>query len=208
MILLVGSPGTGKTTFIQQFVYDSLRRGDPCIYLLTDYTPEIAVENMKFLGYDVDGFLEDGRLRFVDCYSGPDGVESASTFVVESVRNLTDLSMELNRAAEGFDKMCFALNSITTLALNAGLNPTREFLRRLILRHRKLDCLGVCSFEEGVVEKSFESFLRAQYDGVLEMRLDVSDSGEFRRYLRVFTLSRARHSTQWSEMTLGKMRAI
>ena len=47
MMLLVGPPGAGKTTFIQQFLYDRLKQGDQCVYMLTDYTPKMAVENMR-----------------------------------------------------------------------------------------------------------------------------------------------------------------
>ena len=203
MLLLVGTPGAGKTTYIQRFLYDRLEQGDLCVYMLTDYTPEMAVENMRYLGFDVDAYVEEGLLRFVDCHSGSSGVESSYTYVVENVSNLTELSMKVNAAVEGFDEVCFALDSLSTLALNAGLNPTREFLRTLLIRQRRLKCMSVCSIEEGVVERSFESFLRAQYDGVLEMRLDVGDGGGFRRFLRVFTLRMARYTENWAEVMMG-----
>lgn len=200
ILLLVGPPGCGKTTFLQQFVYDRLSEGETCLYIVTDYSPNIAVENMRFLGFDVAPYVERGLLCFIDCYSGRAGLASSSRYVVEKPESLTDLGIVIDEAKKGLDKMCFALDSITTLSLDAGLNATRRFMQTLLARLRQAESFGLCIVDLGVLEETFMNSLRIHFDGVLEMKMEETEIGGFSRLLRVFSLKTATYTTTWAKI--------
>jgi KaiC/GvpD/RAD55 family RecA-like ATPase len=46
MILLVGPPGSGKSTFCQQALLQRLAADRPVIYVTTEYDPAEAVKNL------------------------------------------------------------------------------------------------------------------------------------------------------------------
>ena len=66
MILLVGPPGAGKTTFCQQSVLQNLAMDKPVIYVTTEYGPSEARNSLKEKGLTE---VEPGRLYFVDSYN-------------------------------------------------------------------------------------------------------------------------------------------
>jgi len=169
----------------------------PCLYVVTDFFPNMAVENMRFLGLDVAAHVDRGSLRFIDCYSGRAGLSSSSPYFVQNPENLTDLSIAIEEAKKGMDQACLVLDSITTLALEAGLDPTRRFVQTIVARVRHAGCQGLCSLDLGVLEESFVNFLRVQFDGVLEMKIEETESGKLSRHLRVFSMKTAKFTTTW-----------
>jgi len=203
LFLLVGPPGCGKTTFLHQFMYDRLSEGLPCLHVITDFSPDMAVENFRYLGFDVSGYVKEGLLRFVDCYSGHANLTSSSPYVVDPA-NVTDLSIMIEQAKKGLDKMCIVLDSITTLAIDAGLNATRDFMLVSMARMRQAGCLSLCALDIGVLEETFVNFLRSHFDGVLEMKLEETEKGEISRFLRVFSIKMAKYSTRWAKIEIGE----
>jgi len=203
LMLLVGPPGCGKTTFLHQFMYDRLSEGEPCLHVITDFSPEMAVENFRFLGLDISGYVRKGLLRFVDCYSGHANLTSSSPYVVDP-KNVTDLSITIEQAKKGLDRMCIVLDSITTLAIDAGLNAARDFMLVSMARMRQAGCLSLCSLDLGVLEETFVNFLRSHFDGVLEMKLEETERGEISRFLRVFSIKMAKCSTRWAKIEIGE----
>ena len=71
MVLLVGPPGSGKSTFGQQAALKSLAVDRPIIYVTTECSPSEAEKNLRERGL---GEVEPGLLNFVDAYSETVGV--------------------------------------------------------------------------------------------------------------------------------------
>lgn len=65
-ILVVGSPGSGKTTFVTQFLYGGARAGEVGLYITLDEKPEQIKQNMSGFGWDLDGLENQGKLIFID----------------------------------------------------------------------------------------------------------------------------------------------
>ncbi|MDK2825209.1 RecA-superfamily ATPase, KaiC/GvpD/RAD55 family [Methanolobus vulcani] len=64
-ILITGKPGTGKTIFGMQFLYNACLEGKKCIMLATEETPEKIVEHGKAIGFDLEPFIENKQLTMI-----------------------------------------------------------------------------------------------------------------------------------------------
>ena len=71
LILLVGPPGSGKTTFCQQSVLQALPLDKPVIYVTTEYGPFRVEEALKEAGLQQ---VESRLLHYVDAYNETVGV--------------------------------------------------------------------------------------------------------------------------------------
>jgi KaiC/GvpD/RAD55 family RecA-like ATPase len=76
MVLLVGPPGSGKTTFSQQVILQNLALDRPIIYVITEHNASEAERALRQRGL---GAIEAGLLNLVDAcmHASP----SSSTFI-------------------------------------------------------------------------------------------------------------------------------
>jgi len=67
MILLVGYPGAGKTTFSAQFLYNgATRHRAKGVYVCFAETKETFLKNMMRFGWDFERLEKDGRIAILD----------------------------------------------------------------------------------------------------------------------------------------------
>jgi len=71
LILLVGPPGSGKSTFCQQTVLQNIAMDRPIIYVTTEYGPSEVENALKEQGLTE---VEPGLLNYVDAYNETVGV--------------------------------------------------------------------------------------------------------------------------------------
>jgi KaiC/GvpD/RAD55 family RecA-like ATPase len=66
-ILISGGPGSGKTTFAIQFLYQGVvEYGEPGLYITLDEEPDDIKKNMIHFGWDLDRLEKDGKLIFIN----------------------------------------------------------------------------------------------------------------------------------------------
>jgi len=66
-VLVSGGPGSGKTTFAMQFLYQGATEYDePGLYVSMDEDPADVKRNMANYGWDCDGLEAEGRLAFIN----------------------------------------------------------------------------------------------------------------------------------------------
>ena len=63
-ILVTGNAGTGKSSFAAQFVDAACERGEKCIYLAFEESPEQIIRNMRSIGIDLGQWVDKGLLKF------------------------------------------------------------------------------------------------------------------------------------------------
>ena len=71
LTLLVGPPGSGKSTFCQQAILQNLAMDRPIIYVTTEYGPSKVEDALKEAGLRE---FELGLLHYVDAYNETIGV--------------------------------------------------------------------------------------------------------------------------------------
>jgi len=65
-ILVVGSPGSGKTTFAMQFLVGGAKGSEPGLYVSLDEKPERVKANLTSFGWNLDSLEHAGKLTFID----------------------------------------------------------------------------------------------------------------------------------------------
>jgi len=65
--LVCGGPGSGKTTFAVQFLYNGAKKyGETGLYVSLGESPVHLKENMASFGFDIEGLEKEGKLIIVD----------------------------------------------------------------------------------------------------------------------------------------------
>ena len=66
--LVIGEPGTGKTTFCTQFVFEGFLRNEKAIFITLDQTKNELLSDMIFFGWDFVDKQAEGLLTILDFY--------------------------------------------------------------------------------------------------------------------------------------------
>ncbi len=95
VIMVSGSPGSGKTVFLEHMVDQSRRMNRSCIFITNTDFPSKIRKNMVDLGLGGSP-KDDARLVFIDCYSGAAGQPSTEEHFVSSPTDLTSLGVKIS----------------------------------------------------------------------------------------------------------------
>ncbi len=122
-ILLVGSPGAGKTTFALQYLYHGAMRGETGLYVSLDEHPDLVKQNLASYNWDIDGMEKKGKLLFMDA-SGLRRTKARETGLggqpdigLTEVVDFPELLKTITKVAEGESVQRIALDPITSLML-------------------------------------------------------------------------------------------
>jgi KaiC/GvpD/RAD55 family RecA-like ATPase len=122
-ILLVGSPGAGKTTFALQYLYHGAMRGETGLYVTLDEPPDFIKRNVTSYNWDIDGMEKKGKLLFVDA-SGlrktrtrEDRFISKDETELGELADFPELLKTITKLVEGESIQRIALDPVTSLML-------------------------------------------------------------------------------------------
>ncbi len=150
-ILVVGSPGSGKTTFALQFLVGGSKAGEPGLYVTLDEKPERVKSDLASFNWDMDSLERDGRLTFIDAtqlrrprerviQSGID-VESPVNLILPEL-TLRSLAATIRRVAAEESVQRIAIDPVTSLMLRYPEESKRR--RAFLLFFDALESTG-CS---------------------------------------------------------------
>jgi KaiC/GvpD/RAD55 family RecA-like ATPase len=120
-ILIVGSPGSGKTTFALQYLYHGAMLGETGLYVTLDERPDLVKKNLQSYDWDIDGMEKKGKLLFIDASGLRRATRSSSELASYEtpldVTDFTDLLKTIHRIADGENVRRVALDPVTSLML-------------------------------------------------------------------------------------------
>lgn len=89
LIVLAGSPGSGKTIASSQFLHYGAVHGEPGIYVSFGERRDVYVENMKQFGLDFDKLEKSGTFKFLDMVTTRnEAVPSTLEMVLEKAQSI------------------------------------------------------------------------------------------------------------------------
>ena len=151
-ILVVGSPGSGKTTFAVQFLVGGAKNGEPGLYVSLDEKPERVKADLASFGWNLDSLETSGKLTFIDAtqmrrpWLRPAGEQSIGKENPVSLTlpelTLPSLARTIAKVAAEEGTQRIVLDPITSFMLRYTEEPKRR--RALLLLFDALESTG-CS---------------------------------------------------------------
>lgn len=184
---VVGTYGTGKTTYALQFVFEGLKEGENAIYISLEERKESILETMRQKGWDVDTYL-DKNLHIIKL--DPTNFNLA----INSIKKeLPDLIEEVGASRVVIDP----------ISLFEGLfeedSDRRTETFRFIEMMRDIDCTLVLTSETSIQYPSSSRYGLIEYlvDTVILLRyVRPSDLSEVHLALEVVKMRGSAHSRE------------
>lgn len=194
-VLLIGSPGSGKSFLSNQFLDEGLAEGQGGLYVTLDTDPEEIIENSKEYGWSFKENREN--LKIMDAYSWKLGEEVEGKYTVEGPSDLNQLNMTFTDALEDLEDLekRIIIDSISTLILYTDPKSTAKFLQVISAKSKSKNGVLLIAVEEGVHEEKTMSTLNYTADGVIKLKEEAE-----KRYFSVSRMDRTDHSKDWKEI--------
>jgi KaiC domain protein len=194
VVLLSGGPGTGKSIFGKQFIYNGLIRGENGVFVALEEHPVAVRRSFQNFGWDISQYEKEGRFAIVDAFTGGYGTAAQrEKYIVKDIDNVMELSDVLRQAIKEVDAKRVVIDSVSTLYLTkpAMARNTIMTLKRII---SGLGCTAIFVSQISVGERGFGGpGVEHAVDGIIRMDLDEVD-GKLYRSIIVWKMRDTMHS--------------
>jgi KaiC/GvpD/RAD55 family RecA-like ATPase len=171
VILLVGPPGSGKTTFCEQTILKSLAVDRPVIYVVTEFGPSEAEKALKEQGL---GDVEHGLLNYIDAYNETVGaaVSDRIDTVYADCNDLSSTDIAITKLTEqiGRKDVLLVFDSLTSPYLFSGSEILR-FMRQTLSRFAARGNAVLGCMDEGCGKSEDVVAMMTLSSGVIKMEL-------------------------------------
>ncbi|MBS7657864.1 MAG: KaiC domain-containing protein [Candidatus Bathyarchaeia archaeon] len=194
VVLLSGGPGTGKTIFGQQFLFNGVLNGSAGVYVALEEHPVQIRVNMAQFGWDVKHYEAEGKFAIVDAFtSGIGEAAKREKYVVQAVDDFPMLIDIIRAAIKDLNAERVVVDSVTTLYITKP-----ALARSMVLQLKKvlsgLGCTSLLISQVSVTERGFGGpGVEHAADGIIRLDLDEVN-GELYRSLIVWKMRGTAHS--------------
>jgi len=194
VVLLSGGPGTGKSIFGQQYLYNGLLRGEPGILVVLEEHPVQVRISMSQFGWDVKSYEERGLFAMVDAFTAGIGeAAKREKYVVRDPGDFQLLIDTLRDAIKDVNAERAVIDSVTTLYITKP-----ALARSMVLQLKKvlsgMGCTSILISQVSVTERGFGGpGVEHAADGIIRLDLDEVD-GELKRSIIVWKMRGTAHS--------------
>jgi KaiC/GvpD/RAD55 family RecA-like ATPase len=132
VILLTGGPGTGKTTFSSQFLWEGIQNGEKSLYITTEELPQEIKNDAKQFGWDFES-VEPEKFSMENMEPS-----DSTEYLPQNVREIM--------REEDYDRI--VLDSISVFGIYwEGKRELRRNMNDLIKQFRKVDATVLMTAE-------------------------------------------------------------
>ncbi len=194
VVLLSGGPGTGKSIFSYQYIWNGIKNGEPAVFVALEEHPVQVRINMSQFGWDVRQYEREGTFAVVDAFTGGIGeAAKKERYVVRDPEDVGLLIDVLKEAIRDVGAKRVAIDSVSTLYLAKPALARRT----VMMLKRVLSGLGTTSIlvsQVSVTERGFGGpGVEHAADGIIRLDLDEIE-GELVRSLIVWKMRGTSHS--------------
>lgn len=178
-ILVHGPPFTGKETLVGQFIAEGLKKGIPCIWVLTDKTPGDIRNEMQFVLSGYEEYENLGLVKYVDSYSmsmGETTGDPLAIFLEEPADHkrlgeaVEEIISELQ--GEGHDVYRLAFRSVSTLIAYSDPISTFRFMSPFCGKRKREKAVSMYTMEKGMHSDQEIQMLGSVMDGMIDFKVD------------------------------------
>jgi predicted hydrocarbon binding protein/KaiC/GvpD/RAD55 family RecA-like ATPase len=169
IILLVGSPGSGKSTFCHQAVLSNIEMM-PVIYVTTESAPSKVEESLRQKGL---GKVSPHPLNFVDAFHDTVGLSTADrpNSIDASCQDLTSLGIAISKLHERMrEKVLLVFDSLTSPYMFNGSEILR-FMRMTLSRFAAEGNAVLACVDEGCGKPEDMVTMMSTADGIIKIEL-------------------------------------
>jgi KaiC/GvpD/RAD55 family RecA-like ATPase len=172
--MVYGPPKSGKSVFAYHFLAESIKEGEACIIVTTDYGADELARSMSGFNWSIQDALKAGSIQIIDMIpvatSGfPEGgVKSVS------LANPTELMVGLNEILRPISE-----RKVKFRAIWDGLTPlfiynppmlVAKILREYSSRMKKAGALGILvTLVQGSIDPQSENIIKASVDNLVNL---------------------------------------
>jgi len=159
-VLVMGQSGIGKEALGYWFTRSGLLQGDYCLYVTHRPVADI-LRDMKAFGVPTDRV--------------PEWIASSGSPTKCDLEDFTSISFNLKQAAQkNVGRRIRIVTDVISPLLVLNPQPTMyQYWSRLLGDLKQSDCVILAMAEEGMHSESTIAALEQQFDGVIELRLQV-----------------------------------
>ncbi len=189
-ILLSGTAGTGKSSLCAHFADATCRRGERCLYISFEESPNQIVRNMRSIGLSLETWMQKGFLKFQSLRPTFYGLEMHL--------------VKLHQVLDEFQPTVVIIDPISNLENNGTDLQVKSFLMRLIdlLKTNQITSFFTSLISGGAALEHTEQGVSSLMDTWLMLR-DQEINGERNRLLYILKSRGTNHSNQVREFRLS-----
>jgi len=184
VILLAGSPGSGKSIFAAQFLYEgATKESEKGVYVSFSETKVSLFRNLLRFGWDFERLEVEGKIVILDLFTTKEmGIQGNLNTILETIRDVNA------------DRL--VIDSFAALSLPLETPADVRFLLHLLYRFlQKVGCTTIMISDipwgSRNIGVGVEEFIA---DGVILMLTDFDESGDLRRTLRILKMRTTKYS--------------
>ena len=188
-ILVSGTAGTGKTSLAAHFAQDTARRGERCLYLAFEESPQQLIRNLRSIGLDLEPLVRKGVLKLHSSRPTLHGLEMHL--------------VQIHKMVAQFAPAAVVIDPISNFIGTSTAIETQSMLLRLIdfLKARQITALFTHLTSGASVHEATDVGVSSLIDTWLLVR-DIESGGERTRGLYVLKSRGMPHSNQVREFKL------
>ncbi len=181
---VMGSFGTGKTTFALQYLWEGLQRDEKCIYISLEEDKDAIVTTARSYGWDLEQYIDSEKVV----------IEKLSPADAEAT--IHKLKSDLPRFIKSFGAERIAIDSVSLLnMLSEDQQQKRERLFGLcqMVKDTGATTLLTAEVKDDNPRSSRDGLVEYTVDGVILLRYDF-DSDDVQTSIQVIKMRRIQHS--------------
>ncbi|NLK25675.1 MAG: KaiC domain-containing protein [Euryarchaeota archaeon] len=185
-VAVMGSFGTGKTTFGLQFLQQGLREGEKGIFISLEEDQESIIGNAQSFGWDLRPYIDQKSLAVVKLE--PTDVKNT----------ISRIKSELPEFVRSFGASRIVVDSVSLLNLLYDSNHDKRVnLFNLIqmIKGTGATCIMTAEVQDNNPNASRDGLVEYAVDGVIGLRYEEQrEVGEIQLTIRVMKMRRIQHS--------------
>ncbi len=193
VVLLAGGPGTGKSIFGYQYLYNGLLKNEACAFVALEEHPVQVRVSMSQFGWNVEPFEKKGKFALIDAFTSGIGEAAKREKYVVRADDFPMLVDVIKQAVRETGAERVVVDSVTTLYITKPM-----MARGTVLQLKKvlagLGCTSILISQVSVTERGFGGpGVEHAVDGIVRLDLDEV-GGELRRSIIVWKMRGTAHS--------------